>query len=330
MKIPPSYKITPEIVELIAKIEVNRFYFSSLDIPFDFKERLKRNSILKSSIFSAKIEGNPLTLENFAQAPANKKKAEVNNISSAVTFIEKSVSPRRRVSEKLILKLHALVMKGLSLEAGLFRTTAEAIFNQAGIAVFLAPPAGEISGLTSQLLRYVNSSEEKFVLVKAMMAHLSFEEIHPFVDGNGRVGRLLISVILRTAGYDFGIFIPFEQFVEDHREEYYHFLEIGAKNPEEYLVFMLRAFYEQTEMLKLQVTVLPKDKPLLPPRREEIFLVIKEHQMTSFDSIRRRFLKVPERTLRYDLKKMSDQGLIVRVGQTNGSYYTIRNKEDVS
>lgn len=330
MKIPPSYKITPEIVELIAKIEANRFYFSSLEVPPQLKEKLKRNSLLKSSIFSARIEGNPLTLENFALAPQNQKKVEVNNVSAAVTYVEKNICPGRKITERLILNLHAIVMKGLSPEAGLFRTKAEAIFNQAGMPVFLAPPAGEIPTLVNQLINYINLNDEKFFVVKAMMAHLIFEEIHPFVDGNGRVGRLLITAILRASNYDFGIFVPFEQFIENHREEYYRFLPIGAKEPEEYLVFMLKAFYKQTEKLKSEIWTQPKDNVLLPPRREEIYLIIKEHKMVPFDSIHRRFLNVPERTLRYDLKKLVDQGLVVKVGETSGSYYTVKRENNVS
>lgn len=63
---------------------------------------------------------------------------------------------------------------------------------------------------------------------------------------------------------------------------------------------------------------------LLPPRQEELYYVIKDHRMVSFDFLKRRFLKIPPRTLRYDLKKISDKGFIVKIGKTKGSYYSIK------
>lgn len=62
---------------------------------------------------------------------------------------------------------------------------------------------------------------------------------------------------------------------------------------------------------------------LLPPRQEEIYAIIKEHRFVSFDFLRRRFFKVPARTLRYDLKKLTDKNYILKIGQTKGSYYRV-------
>ena len=87
---------------------------------------------------------------------------------------------------------------------------------------------------------------------------------------------------------------------------------------------MLTAFLKESEELKKQIESAQSGKEiLLPPRQEEIYLIIKEHKVVTFDNIRRRFLKVPERTLRYDLKKLVDKGLTIKIGQTRGSYYKI-------
>lgn len=63
MRIPPEYKITPEIVELIAKIDANRMFFNSIPILPEIKNKIQRVSLLKSSLYSARIEGNPLTID---------------------------------------------------------------------------------------------------------------------------------------------------------------------------------------------------------------------------------------------------------------------------
>jgi predicted HTH transcriptional regulator len=90
---------------------------------------------------------------------------------------------------------------------------------------------------------------------------------------------------------------------------------------------MLNAFYEQTNQLKATFIKQMSDDGedvFLPPRQEEIKNIIKEHKMVSFDFLRRRFIKIPERTIRYDLKKLSDANIIVKIGKTKGALYKVR------
>lgn len=324
MKIPPEYKITPEILELLAKIEANRLVFSSLEIPISVKDRIQRRSLLKSSLFSAKIEGNRLSMEDMNSSYGSKaiEKKEVFNLLKAVTYLEKEVKFGEPVNLDLILKLHSLVLTDISAEAGNFRTTPEAVFNQEGLVIYQPPPANDVVNLINQLVLFINSKSERFIFVKAQIAHLIFEKIHPFVDGNGRVGRLLISTVLKSASNDFNLIIPFEEYINEHKEEYYYYLDVRFKDTEKYLEFMLDCFYQETEKIKQEINLLSKqEKLLLPPRREEIYNIIKEHNTVTFDFIKRRFLAVPERTLRYDLARLVKDGLVVKIGRTKGSYY---------
>lgn len=323
MKIPPKFKITQEILELIAKIEAHRIFFTSISIPLEVKENIQRISLLKSSLFSARIEGNPLTIEEIELSSDKKKKLEVFNILKAMKWIDREIKPTRKITKKHILGLHKIVMKDLFATSGFFRKEAGAIFNQAGIAVYMSPPPSYIPKLTDGLLSYVNSKKERFPLINALIAHLVFEKIHPFLDGNGRVGRLFIFAVLKAKDWLFPINIPLEEYLDEHKEDYYYFLDVGLKKTEDYLRFMLQAFYEQTEKIKTQVLLqMKKTKTLLlPPRQEEIYNIIKDHQVVSFDRIKRRFLKVPERTLRYDLKKLQEKKLIIKIGVTRGSFY---------
>ena len=301
-------------------------YLSSLTIPRELKQKIQRISLLKSSLFSARIEGNPLTLEVINKGETDKEKnREVFNILKANKFLEKTVKNNFELSKKFIYDLHSLVMTGELEKTKNFRHEMGAIFNQAGVAVYLSPPPTQINSLIDQLIKYINSNLEKFPLISALIAHLVFEKIHPFVDGNGRVGRLLIFSILKAKGYGEGYLISFEKYLDENKSDYYYFLDQGYKNTEDYLVFMLNSFLKESEELKKQIQSAQSGKAtLLPPRQEEIYLTIKEHTIVSFDNIRRRFLKVPERTLRYDLKKLIDKGLTIKIGQTRGSYYKIK------
>lgn len=321
MQIPPQYQITSEILELISKIEALNIYFSSIEISFERKEKIKRVSTLKSSLFSAKIEGNTLLLEEIEKTSKEKEKKEVFNILDAIKYLEKLEV--NKISSKQILFLHELVMKELS-EAGHFRQTPEAIFNEAGVAVAVFPSAIKVPELLNELFKYLNSDKEKFILIKAFIGHLVFEKIHPFIDGNGRVGRLLINLILKSGNFGFGLIVPFAEYIEKHKKEYYFYLDEGLKKPEDYLVFMLKGFLEKAEELRKELLTKEPGDLLLPPRQEEIYRIIKEHQTVTFDFLKRRFLAIPGRTLRYDLKKLIEKGFIAKIGKTNKSYYRFK------
>jgi len=328
MNIPPLYTVTPEILALIAKIESERLHIASLDLPKPLKDKIQRVSLLKSSLFSARIEGNPLKLADIeVQDKKSQKKLEVFNITQAIRFIDGHVT-KGDLKKDLLLQIHMRVLKELSPDAGHLRHEASAIFNQAGVAVYTPPPASHISKLIDSLLSFVNSDTEKFPLIAAFVAHLVFEKIHPFLDGNGRVGRLLIAAVLKTRGWGFTFTVPFEEYLDNHKDDYYFHLDKGLKNTNDYLLFMLEAFWQQTQTIKAQIEEeLKKDqKVFLPPRQEEIYNIIGDHKVVSFDTIRRRFAKVPERTLRYDLKKLLDKKLIEKSGETRGRYYRVKNK----
>ena len=328
MNIPPLYTVTPEILALIAKIESERLHIASLDLPKPLKDKIQRVSLLKSSLFSARIEGNPLKLADIeVQDKKSQKKLEVFNITQAIRFIDGHVT-KGDLKKDLLLQIHMRVLKELSPDAGHLRHEASAIFNQAGVAVYTPPPASHISKLIDSLLSFVNSDTEKFPLIAAFVAHLVFEKIHPFLDGNGRVGRLLIAAVLKTRGWGFTFTVPFEEYLDNHKDDYYFHLDKGLENTNDYLLFMLEAFWQQTQTIKAQIEEeLKKDqKVFLPPRQEEIYNIIGDHKVVSFDTIRRRFAKVPERTLRYDLKKLLDKKLIEKSGETRGRYYRVKNK----
>lgn len=324
MKIPPQYKITPEIIDLIAKIEALNLYFSSINIPIPIKQKIQRVSLLKSSLFSARIEGNPLKIEDLKQSSDSHKKREIQNIIIAQRYINQKI--KNKITLKNIKKIHAEVLKNLSPEASKLRTEISAIFNSEGVAVYMPPPPDKISVNLSGLLSYINSKKEKFPLVSAFISHLVFEKIHPFLDGNGRVGRLLISAVLKAKGFEVNLIVPFEEYLDGHKSDYYYFLDIGLNSPNDYLVFMLTAYLNQAEKIKKEIEKesSKKENLLLPPRQEEIYQIIKDHKMVSFDQIKRRFLKVPERTLRYDLMKLVQKKAILKIGQTRGVYYSIK------
>ena len=151
MKVPPDYKISSDILSLISKVNTNLMYLSSLTIPKELKQKIQRISLLKSSLFSARIEGNPLTLEVINKSGNDQEKnIEVFNILKANKFLEKTTKNNFQITKKFIFDLHSLVMTGEIEKTKRFRTEMGAIFNQAGVAVYLSPLPTQVNGLIDQ------------------------------------------------------------------------------------------------------------------------------------------------------------------------------------
>ncbi len=324
MLIPPKYILTPKISQSLASIEASREVINSIHIPPEIEMNIRRQSTLKSSLFSARIEGNPLTLDELSKSPSkNQQKIEVFNILKALNWIQDR--GLKDLTLKDILQLHNLVLFGLTEkeQLGNFRKQASAIFNSAGIAIYMPPRPSQIEPLLNKLLSYLNSSKESFAPVKTIIAHYVFEKIHPFLDGNGRVGRLLIQLALKKENYDMKGLLSLEEYLDNHRSTYYSALEDSERDVTGYIEFMLEAIAETS--IGARELVLQKEKTdvadYLLPRRAEILNIIKDHGLTSFDNIRRRFINIPDRTLSYDLKKLQDAGLIRKRGTTKGVYY---------
>lgn len=323
MLIPPRYRLIPEITSLLSSIEASKEVIDSIPIPPEVEQNIRRKSTLKSALFSARVEGNPLTMDELAHSSKTQKKVEVMNILKAMNFINQKSA--RDISEKDILTMHEISMKGLlpPEQLGRLRANMEAIFNEAGIAIYMPPPPRQVPGLVNRLIKFINSEREKFIPVKAALAHFTFEKIHPFLDGSGRVGRLLVQKVLAQGGYGMRGLLAFEEYIDNHRSEYYRMLEEPEKDCTDYLIFMLGAIDETGKAAREMVLQKREAEVVdyLLPRRAEIYNIIKDQKLIQFDQVRRRFAKVNERTLRYDLKKLQDQGLVRKLGSTRGVYY---------
>lgn len=326
MNIPPKYILTPKISEHLQQIEANRAVIATVTIPPEVEQNIRRQSVLKSSLFSARIEGNPLTLDDLdSKSSTDQKKREVFNILKGLQFVHERGA--RDVTLTIITQLHEYVMADLinKTNRGKFRKEVSAIFNSAGIAVYMPPPPSQINYLMERLVKFMNSDKEPFIPIRASLAHYTFEKIHPFLDGNGRVGRLLFQYILNKSDYGMKGLLTIEEYLDSHRSEYYRALEDSEQDVTGYIEFMLEALADTSEKAKKLVLTKEKVTPedYLLPRRAEILNIIRDHKLINFDRIRRRFIGVNERTLRYDLKKLADQGLIKKRGSTNGVYYEV-------
>lgn len=329
MKFPPVFMRTPTIDRLIYDLDALKLTFDLHPISPAAARFLRQTSILKSALFSARIEGNPLTLDdvrrvNLKTDSEDAHTKEVANIMSAYESLDAWVA--LPLSRDLLRNMHAIVMRGLSSAVGSFRMEESAIFNQAGTAVYLTPQPQQISALLDELIDWVLSSPDPRPIVAAV-SHIWFEKIHPFDDGNGRVGRLLSSLLLVQGGFHFGSVVPFEEYLDRHHQAYYDALGKDRQDVTEFVEFFLDAVVRQAQSQHERTEGFqPVFRIDLLPRRGEIVEIVREHKMVSFDFISRRFRRVPSRTLHYDLSMLIKSGHLRRLGTTRGALYIVGEK----
>ena len=307
-----KWKISPEINQLLIELESIKFLINQLPTKQYIEEGLRTHSLLKSAVYSARIEGFSDTL--------NSPKKESQNLLSAYHLIFSNQSPHK-LSLVFIKKLHQRVLKNIISNPGKWRTEPWAIFNQAGAAIYLAPPHFEVPELMNEYIKFINSITDH-PAVKSAIAQFIFEKIHPFADGNGRVGRLISAHILQKNGFGFKGQVPFEEYIDKHREDYYYFLE-SSTDCSGFIKYLLQALVTKSKEYLEELNTPDYDKPELSllPRRREILEIIRNHPNCSFDFLKRRFVKVNPKTLHYDLSQLLKANFVKKLGSTRGSLY---------
>ncbi len=303
-------------------------------------EHIFKRGNLKSALFSARIEGNSLTLQEADQIELitnlTETQREVVNLMQVHNELTKLPSI---ISLDHILTLHKQVMHGLQTHPGKLRTSSSAIFDQLGNITYLTPEPAETKIMLGELIRQYNTKHIQPVdaLVNLAQCHYYFEKIHPFADGNGRVGRLLMHWQLHQIDY-LPTQLPLEEFIDTNRSEYYFLLEKNTRQVDGFVLFVMQAIehalhqslsgikqttiaFKRTETLKSNPAKRTKLNKLIP-RQQEIYQIILDHPYTSLDFIHRRFWHISKRTLAYDIIKLVKLDLITKHGQTRGTRYS--------
>lgn len=319
-----TYKKSQKLNDLLVRIEVAKKVIDLLPQLPHIEANLRRQSLLRSSLFSARIEGNTLELYEIDESKKSKarEKKEVLNILKTLEWIHSRNSPKL-ITKHVLLTIHEYVLDDIGTDLGKFRTEPSAIFNQAGIAVYMTPPPTHLPYLLDQLIGYI-SKEEDHPTITASISHFTFEKIHPFIDGNGRVGRLLSTLILKQRGFALRGLVGMEEYFNDNRSDYYDLLSITNTDITAFVEFFLEGIALSAEKTFEELKNIKEEKAedTLLPRRQEILQIIREQHLCSFDQIKRRFTKIPDSSLHYDVQVLLRKGFIKKLGSTRGVVYS--------
>ncbi len=310
-----------DIEKYLLELEAIKVVFDQQKTIPELEEKIRRDSRLKSALYSARIEGNPLHLSDINNLDSNDKyKIEVKNLKKAYHQIYNSDN-NKPLSIEIVRDLHLKTMQNLSPMAGKYRQEPWAIFDQNGNAIHLAPPFFKVPELIQEYINYLNNLSDHPAIISAISQFI-FEKIHPFADGNGRAGRLISAYILKQNNYHFRGMSHFEEYTDNHRQAYYYALE-PSSDMTEFIEYFLKSLVTTAKIILKQLQNPQSDGPNLPLRRQEILNIITDHPNCSFDFLQRRFTNINPKTLHYDIKKLLNVNLITKVGVTRGALYRL-------
>ena len=222
----PPYEITPTILKLISSISEK---IGTLNAVYLDKQspKLRKQNRIKTIHSSLQIEGNTLTEEQITALIENKRvigpQKDVLEVLNAIKVYD-DLEKYKSTSSKSFLNAHQLLMKDLILDAGKYRKQGVGIVKGTKVA-HIAPPYENVPFLMNDLFEYLKNKDE-LTLIKSCVFHYEMEFIHPFLDGNGRMGRLWQTVILMEE-YPVFEFLPFETLISKTQDSYYKSLAMS-------------------------------------------------------------------------------------------------------
>lgn len=205
----------------------------------------------------------------------------------------------------------------------MYRSTNVGVGGKEGVT-HVAPPPNLVPQLMDELFEWVKTTDEHLLIVSCIF-HYEFEFIHPFSDGNGRVGRVWQTVILKSYK-EFFSFMPIESMVKDNQQKYYQALEdsgsMGESTP--FIEFMLEVISKSLkDYIRESKKSVPKNVPL--KRVDEIINLIKKDKNITILQISD-LLSVSDKTIKRDITKLKNENKIVRVGGLKGGYWKVIDK----
>ena len=282
----PPFQITNKIIDDVAKISEQIGRLSARN-HLSANPNLRRTNRIRTIYGSLAIEQNTLSLEQVT-AVLNGKHVlappkDIAEVKNAYEIYER-LDELDPYSVDDLLMAHGIMTRGLVVESGMFRTRPVGVVNQDGQVVHLGTLPQYVPDLVVELLDWTKHSD-LHILIKSCVFHYEFELIHPFADGNGRVGRLWHTLLLSKGNSTFA-WLPVESIIHDRQQEYYNAINASndAGESTAFIEFMLSAIkaslIEATKMSDDMSDEKP-DKKTVRLQKIEQFLQTHEYIMNA-------------------------------------------------
>ena len=316
----PPYQVTTRILEQISSIsekvgEINSAYL------YRPPTELRRKNRIKTIQSSLGIEGNSLSLDQVRAISDNKKviapEKDILEARNAIKAYE-NIDSYNHTSLTSFCKAHGILMHGLVENAGKIRTGSVGII-KGSVVTHVAPPGDVVKSLVRELFDYLKKSKD-LLLLKSCVFHYEIEFIHPFTDGNGRIGRLWQTVILRQYSPVFE-FLPIESLIKARQAEYYRILGESDNKGDStgFIEFMLQIINESLEEILSNQNV-----NLTSQDRINIFKEKIGKSAFSRQDYMRHFKDISTATASRDLKLAVGNGILYKTGDKRTTSYKFK------
>ena len=326
----PPFKLTSEIVRLIGEIsEQVGSIMARLGENVPSPQLRKKNQI-KTIHSSLAIEHNSLSLKQMTDIIDGKRVLgapdEIQEVKNAIEAY-RLMPELDAFKEKDLLRAHKLMMKDLVRNSGHYRQEGVGVFD-GDRCLHMAPPADRVPQLMGDLFKWVKKTDVH-PLVSSCVFHYEFEFIHPFIDGNGRMGRYWQTMLLSRWK---GIFawLPVETIVKEHQQEYYNAIakSDAAGESTVFVEFMLQClleamdnYDEQDEDTSTGVADKVADKVANKSAQKVLMLLYENGNLTRDELAERVGLSLGG--IKKIINQLREDGLIERVGSNKTGYWKV-------
>lgn len=339
----PQYTITNKIVRLIGAIDAAKEIIEHAPLLPYWEKKFQEEAMLRTTHYGTHIEGNELSLLQVQKVldgerivARERDVQEVINYRAALDFMAEHRD--EEMTESLILKLHKIVVKNVldSEELGKFRSKEVVIRNSiTGDVSFRPPKAIEVAWQIKDLLEFIQNEHEVHPVLKAGIVHYEFVRIHPFLDGNGRVGRALSTYVLFREGYDIRQFFSLEEHFDSDPVAYYSALKSVSEykgDQTEWLTYFTEVVAAELSKIKDRIEAISIDSKL--KQRLGGPVMLSERQLRIIEYVQKvgyfenkmfpsMFPMVSEDTVLRELQDLVKKGILKKQGRTKGVKYVM-------
>ena len=332
MSYEPQFTITPRLLSLVEEVSALRERVQGATVELAWVPALQKDGRSRNAHASTAIEGNPLTLEQVraleagdeSVGPTERSRREGLNYFAGLRHVEKQAN-KKVIRHEDLFRLHRILAEGVmdQGEAGRYRKI------KVRVGGYLPPEPGMVSGLMFELLEWWNrkAGELSSVLSSAIL-HYRFENVHPFADGNGRVGRALALWELYRRGFDTHHVFSVDEYYWEKRQAYYDALQAVRREGEnlsgwlEYCSEGLRHTLERVWMRIQALNVKRTGKLTLRPKQEQLLKLLRDQGSMAPVEIWEA-LGVSRQGAMNQLKPLMEAGLVEKVGSKKTGRYKL-------
>jgi len=339
----PASHITHRMTAGLMHIERARGFLEAARLSEDWLATMRSRAFVLEAHHTTHIEGTRLTLEQAERILAGETVAgtdpddarELLNYRDAFEFVSSYLNDGGPVTEALIREIHRRLVAGVrggSAAPGAYRRVQNYVVNAAtGQTIYTPPPPYDVPPLMAELVAWLNTESDVHPVLVSGVAQFQLVHIHPFVDGNGRTSRLLSTLCLYRAGYDFKRLCSISEYYDRNRTGFYTALQ-SVREHEMDLTGWLDYFVEglATQMdaltergkrvIKADIMVA---KHGLNARQKALVLYLMEPPEADLQSFQAISPAVPRRTLQRDLQQAVIKGVLLASGATHRKRYRL-------